>query len=312
MIVAFAGERGAFGELAAREYFGGKATLAAQPEFSGVFRSVARGRSRFGVVPIENSLAGSIHENYDLLLESNLHITGEVLLRIRHFLIANKGVSRSKIRKVFSHPMAFAQCKKFLKKFPHLTVVPVSNTAWAVKKIRDENLMDAAAIASQQAAVDFDMQVLARNIEDTKWNTTRFLVLSKAPVFPSAVSRSAADGIKSSVVFSTKNIPGALYKCMSVFALRDINLARSTAAGSSIFFISISREMRAERLLITCGRLRLSTVSWARIRSANSVIRRPGSESNKLRFFWLAEPRRPRQKPGGMPKKISWNFLSLP
>jgi prephenate dehydratase len=220
MIVAFAGERGAFAELAAREYFGERAVLAAQQEFSEVFHSVSRGRSAFGVVPIENSLAGSIHENYDRLLESNLHITGEVLLRIRHFLIGNKGTSRREIRRLFSHPAAFAQCKKFLKKFPHLTVVPVSNTAWAVKKIKSEGLRDAAAIASWQAAVDFDMQVLARNIEDTRWNTTRFLVIAKTPRLPPPGARN----VKTSVVFSTKNIPGALYKCMSVFALRDINL----------------------------------------------------------------------------------------
>jgi prephenate dehydratase len=220
MTIAFAGERGAFGELAAKEYFGKKAVLAAQPEFGDVFRCVAKGRCRFGVVPIENSLGGSIHENYDLLLESKLHITGEVLLRIRHFLIGNKGASRRGIRRIFSHPQAFAQCKKFLKRFPQLTVVPVSNTAWAVKKIRNEDLRDAAAIASQQAAVDFDMQVLARNIEDTRWNTTRFLVIAKEPCFPPP----GRTNVKTSVVFSTKNIPGALYKCMSVFALRDINL----------------------------------------------------------------------------------------
>lgn len=220
MIIAFAGERGAFGELAAREYFGDKVTLDPQPEFSHVFRGVAGGRARFGVVPIENSLGGSIHENYDLLLESNLSITGEVLLRIRHFLIANKGTSRRDVRRLFSHPQAFAQCKKFLKRFPDCTVVPVSNTAWAVKKIQSEGLRDAAAIASQQAAVDFDMQVLARNIEDTRWNTTRFLVIAKKAVFPPAGRKN----VKSSIVFSTKNIPGALFKCMSVFALRDINL----------------------------------------------------------------------------------------
>ena len=220
MTVAFAGERGAFGELAAIEYFGEKAVMASLPEFSDVFRGVARGRYGFGVVPIENSLGGSIHENYDRLLESNLHITGEVLLRIRHFLIGNKGTSRRGVRRLFSHPQAFAQCKKFLKRFPHLTVVPVSNTAWAVKKIKNEGLRDAAAIASQQAAVDFDMQVLARNIEDTRWNTTRFLVIAKEPRFPPP----GRTNVKTSVVFSTKNIPGALYKCMSVFALRDINL----------------------------------------------------------------------------------------
>ena len=220
MTIAFAGERGAFGELAAIEYFGAKEKFSALPEFGDVFRAVAEGKYRYGVVPIENSQAGSIHQNFDLLLESNLHIAGEVLLRIRHFLIANKGASRRQITRVFSHPVVFPQCKKFLKRFPGLSIVPVSNTASAVKKIRDEELCDAAAIASMQAAIDFDMQILARNIEDTKWNTTRFLVVAKKPVLP---ARGAKD-VKSSIVFSMKNIPGALYKCLSVFALRDIDL----------------------------------------------------------------------------------------
>ena len=172
MTIAFAGERGAFGELAALEYFGyteGNAgKLIALPEFGDVFRGVAQGRFRYGVVPIENSLAGSIHENYDLLLESNLHIVGEVLLRVRHFLIANKGASRRRLRCVFSHPIVFSQCKRYLRRFPQLVLMPVSNTAAAVKKIQNENLRDAAAIASKQAAMDFDMQVLASNVENTK------------------------------------------------------------------------------------------------------------------------------------------------
>jgi prephenate dehydratase len=218
--IAFAGERGAFAELAALEYFGEKAGVIALPEFSDVFRGVAAGRYRYGVVPIENSLAGSIHQNYDNLVESGLHIAGEIQLRIRHCLIANKGVKRRSVTHVFSHPAAFAQCKKFLKRYPKLQVIPVSNTAIAVKKIHDEKLDDAAAIASLQAAVDFDMQVLERAIEDNRWNTTRFIILSKNPGFPPASARN----VKSSIVFSMKNIPGSLYKCLSVFALRDVNL----------------------------------------------------------------------------------------
>lgn len=220
MSTAFAGERGAFGELAAIEFFGARQKLSAVPEFNDVFKGVAKGRYRFGVVPIENSLAGSIHQNYDLLLENDLQITGEVLLRIRQFLIANKGTVRNNIRRLYSHPAAFAQCKNFLKKYPRLTLIPVSNTAAAVKKISDEGLTDAAAIASMQAAIDFDMQVLARNIEDTAWNATRFLVLSKSGRVPPP----SAEGAKSSVVFSMKSMPGALYKCLYVFARRGINL----------------------------------------------------------------------------------------
>jgi prephenate dehydratase len=218
--IAFAGERGAYAELAAIEYFGKNKSLVAVPEFPDVFRGVAGLRYRYGVVPIENSLAGSIHQNYDNLVESDLHIAGEIQLHIHHCLIANKGIVRRSIRRVFSHPAAFAQCKKFLKKFSRIEVIPVSNTAVAVKKIRDEALSDAAAIASQQAAIDFDMHVLENAIEDTRWNVTRFIVLSKKPEFPPPSARN----VKSSIVFSMKNIPGALYKCLSVFALRDVNL----------------------------------------------------------------------------------------
>jgi prephenate dehydratase len=246
--IAFAGERGAYAELAAIEYFGMEKNLVAVPEFADVFRGVAGARYRYGVVPIENSLAGSIHQNYDNLLESNLHIAGEIQLRIHHCLIANTGVSRRSVRRVFSHPAAFAQCKKFLKKFPHLEVIPVSNTAVAVKKIRDERLNNAAAIASRQAAIDFDMQVIGNAIEDTRWNTTRFIVLSKKPEFPPQSARS----VKSSIVFSVKNIPGALYKCLSVFALRDVNLYKIESRPvygkgfQYLFYLDFSGDARCE------------------------------------------------------------------
>jgi len=218
--VAFSGERGAFAELAAIEHFGPRVKLSPVPEFSDVFNGVSRGDYRFGVVPIENSLAGSIHQNYDLLLESGLHIVGEVQLRIRHFLIVNKGTDAKKIRKILSHPAVFPQCRRFLKRHPRWTPLPVSNTAAAVKIILTEKLHDAAAIGSLQAAIDFDMRVVARNIEDPGENTTRFLVVAEKAKNPPASTKR----IKSSIVFSMKDIPGALYKCLSVFALRDINL----------------------------------------------------------------------------------------
>jgi len=220
--IAFAGERGAFGELAALEFFGKQQKLVAVPEFGDVFKGVKNGVFTFGVVPIENSLAGSIHQNFDDLLENNLFIAGEVLLCIHQFLIANKGVTQKQLERIYSHPVVFPQCKKFLKKFPHLALIPASNTAVAVKKIRDEKLADAAAIASMQAAIDYDMKVLARNIEDTKWNTTRFLVLSKKmrTLSPAVKER------KSSVVFSMKSRPGALLECLNAFAKRGINLRK--------------------------------------------------------------------------------------
>ena len=264
MKIAISGERGAFAELAAREYFGGKADIVPVSEFADVFRSVKGGRCRFGVVPIENSLAGSIHQNYDLLLESNLYIAGEVQLRIRHYLIANEGTSLKQVKRIFTHPAVFPQCKKFLKKFPHLVTVPVSNTAAAVKMLRTENLHDAAAIGSLQAALDFDMKVLAKNIEDTKWNTTRFLVVAKETVFPPHATKR----VKSSIVFATKNIPGVLYKCLSVFALRDINLYKIESRPvhgrgfQYLFYLDFAGDARGEMQKNAIGHLQEITTFY--------------------------------------------------
>jgi prephenate dehydratase len=220
MKVAFGGEHGSFGELAVFEYFGRKAQPVPVSEFSDVFKAVESGRAKFGFIPIENSQAGSIHQNYDSLLENKLFIVGEILLRVSHCLVVNPGVSRRDIRRVFSHPQALAQCKKYLARFKDVEIVPFSNTAAGVKMIRDKNLPDAAAIASMQAVMDYDMACLAKNIEDNPTNMTRFLVLSKKHL----EKRLRGKDMKTSIVFSTKDIPGALFKSLSVFALRDINL----------------------------------------------------------------------------------------
>jgi prephenate dehydratase len=222
MKIAFAGERGSFAELAAAQYFGPRHTLVNVPEFENVFSAVSKGRVQHGIIPIENSLAGSIHQNYDQLLESDLSITGEIFLRVAHYLIANHGVKPHNIKRVFSHPQGLAQCKNHLRKFPSAERIPVSNTAFAVKKIRDEHLLDAAAVASLQAAIDYDMHVLDKNIEDNKENITRFLILSKKAKIKFASPKS----LKTSVVFSLKNMPGALFRGLSVFALRDIDLLK--------------------------------------------------------------------------------------
>jgi prephenate dehydratase len=222
MKIAFAGEKGAFAELAAAQYFGPRHVLAPVPEFEDVFSAVEQGKAQQGIIPIENSLTGSIHQNYDLLLGSNLFITGEIFLRVSHYLIANHGVKPHNVRRVYSHPQGLAQCQKFLKKMPRAERIPVSNTAVAVRKIKDGQLLDAAAIASLQAAIDYDMNILAENIEDNKANITRFLILAKKKACP----RPGAGTLKTSVVFSLKNLPGALFRSLSVFALRDIDLLK--------------------------------------------------------------------------------------
>jgi prephenate dehydratase len=223
MKIAFAGERGAFAELAAIQYFGDNHKLVPVNEFSDVFNAVKTNKTQQGIIPIENSLTGSIHQNYDLLMQNNLFIVGEIFLRVSQFLIANHGVKINKIKKIYSHPQGFGQCKIFLSKLKNVECIPVSNTAVAVKKIKEELLIDAAAIGSYQAAIDYDMNILANKIEDNKYNITRFIIISKNT---KSLSTKKDTNYKTSIVFSLKNMPGSLFKCLSVFALKDIDLLK--------------------------------------------------------------------------------------
>lgn len=264
MNIAYAGERGAFAELAAIEYFGKKCQYTAVSDFAMVFESVVNGNCDFGVIPIENSLAGSIHQNYDLLLESDIKIAGEVLLKVGHHLIANKNVKQKDIRSVFSHPQALAQCKNYLRKHKELQIVPFSNTAAAVKKIKDEKINDAAAIASMQAAIDFNMDILASNIEDHNSNITRFLIISAQEKKFKTVSKN----VKTSIVFSTKNIPGALFKCLAVFALRDINLYKIESRPMHgqgfqyLFYLDLEGDLRLDSVRNAIDHLQELTVFY--------------------------------------------------
>lgn len=217
LTVAFQGERGAYSEIAARRFFREKLHLLPCESFDLVFRSVESGKADSGVIPIENSLAGSIHQNYDLLLKHRLQIVGELNLRVVHNLIANSGASLSSIRRIFSHPQALMQCQNTTARFRKAKIIPAYDTAGSVKKIKDEKLLDAAAIASDLAAQLYGMKILKRKIQDNPENFTRFLVLQKKTVPP-------ANANKTSIVFSVKNVPGALFRCLSVFALRDIDL----------------------------------------------------------------------------------------
>ncbi len=217
--VAFQGELGAYSELAAREFFSQSITVCPLVSFEEVFNSVESRECSHGIVPIENSLTGSIHENYDLLLAHNLFITGEIKLRIVHNLIVNPGVGLKQIKKVYSHPQALSQCKNFIRSLGRAESIPVYDTAAAVRLIKTQNLIDVAAIASIQAAIDYELEILKSEIEDNHKNFTRFLIVSPDQ------EEIETDG-KTSVVFSTQNIPGALFKSLSVFALRDINLLK--------------------------------------------------------------------------------------
>lgn len=217
--VAFQGEPGAFSQVACEQIFGRRIETVPCPSFEDVFSAVTRRTSEFAVIPIENSLAGSIHQNYDLLSHHALMVVGETFVRIEHSLIAHDGASASALKRVFSHPVALAQCRRFLRRNRRLEQVPFYDTAGAVKHIREAALRDAAAIASAEAAGIYGMKVLQRHIEDDPGNFTRFLALA-----PRGTVR--RPGEKTSIVFALPNEPGALFKALSVFALRGIDLSK--------------------------------------------------------------------------------------
>jgi prephenate dehydratase len=215
MKIAFQGEPGAYSEQAVFDYFGQVQTLPCE-SFDLVFEAVNSGKCNSGLIPIENSLAGSIHQNYDLLLRNNLHINGEYFLRVRHCLIANLGVKKADIKKAISHPQALGQCAGYLRSHD-IKPEQVYDTAGSVKMLKESGEGDVAAIASRRAAELYGMQILEEGIEDNPENYTRFLAISHEATTPKGDS-------KTSIVFTLKNVPGALFKALSVFALRDIDL----------------------------------------------------------------------------------------
>ncbi len=225
MKVAFQGEPGAYSEQAVFNYFGAVETLPCE-SFDVMFDSVVSGSSDAALAPIENSLAGSIHQNYDLLLRHNLHIVGEYFLRVQHCLIAMPDVKKEDIKKAISHPQALGQCAAYLRSHG-IKAEQVYDTAGSVKMLKESGARDTAAIASRRAAELYGMQILEEGIEDNAENYTRFLAIRSEAVVPAALSESKGEkDAKTSIVFTLKNQPGSLFKAMSVFALRDIDLTK--------------------------------------------------------------------------------------
>lgn len=244
--VAFQGERGSYSEEAAYKLLGASIRTFPCETFPAIFQSVARGRTQYCLAPIENTLAGSVYENFDLLLNYDLHIVAEVNLRIVHNLIAFPGTTMKNLRQVYSHPVALAQCGNFFARHRQVEKVATYDTAGSVKLLAEKPVVGAAAIASRTAAKVYGARILASHLEDHPENYTRFLLLSKTPRISPAAN-------KVSIVFSTANVPGALFKCLSVFALRDIDLTKMESRPlrgrpwEYFFYVDFLGNLREER-----------------------------------------------------------------
>ncbi len=215
--LAFQGEPGAYSEAAALLYGGATSETLPCRSFDDVFAAVVKGDATHGVVPLENSIGGTIHRNYDLLLDhEQLAITGEVQIDVIHCLQALPGTRIGDVKVVYSHPQALAQCEKYLRGLG-VTVEAVYDTAGGAKLVSEQKLKDAAALASRRAATVFGLEVLQEAVQDYEFNITRFAIIGGV---------AQPDANKTTIVFALPSTPGALFKALSVFALRDINLSK--------------------------------------------------------------------------------------
>ncbi len=222
MRIAYQGEPGAFSEAAALK-FRPDAEAVSCPQFEDVFEAVERGRATLGILPVENSIGGTIHRNYDLLIRHELRIVGEVELPVAHALLALPGTTLEQVKTIYSHPQALAQCDRFLRSMKGVEVVATYDTAGSAKLLKERALAQAAAIASARAAEVFELDVLRHGIQDYADNVTRFVVLGR---LSTAEDARVHDADKTTIVFALPNEPGALFKALSVFALRGIDLTK--------------------------------------------------------------------------------------
>jgi len=260
MKVAFQGEIGAFSEEAAGRLYPG-CNVVPVPEMENVFMAVQSGKTARGIIPIENSLFGSVHINYDLLRAHQVKIAGEVNIRIRHFLMAKPGTRFKDIQRVLSHPQALGQCHTFLKeKLGWIETVPTYDTAGAAKLIAAEDGVANASIASAKAAEEYGLEILASDLQSHTLNYTRFLALAPEDA-PRLASKS--NSLKTSIVFTPRqNIPGALFKSLAVFFLRDLDLYKVESRpligrpGAYLFYLDVEGDSESSLLQRALDNLR--------------------------------------------------------
>jgi len=216
--VAYQGVAGAYSEQAIRQFFGPEVETLPLKTLSDLFMAVVRRDADFGMLPVENSVAGSVNQAYELLMEHDLRIHAEVILRVRHMLLAPPGTQLADVKRVRSHPQALAQCQRYLLRHG-LEPEPTFDTAGSARDLAANPEPGVAAIASELAAEMYGLEILDRHIEDSRFNYTRFFVLAIQD--PPRAQRN-----KTSIVFTVTHQPGALYECMGEFAKRHINLTK--------------------------------------------------------------------------------------
>ena len=216
--VAFQGEHGAYSEEAIRQHFGKAVETLPCRTFEAIFAAVEAGQVDYGMLPVENAVAGSINKAYDLLLAHDLRVSGEVYLPVRHCLLAPEGVGMEDIRTVRSHPQALAQCEGYLNEHGW-RAEPWYDTAGSARDLAAQPEEGVAVIASCLAAEIYGLRVLAKDIQDLSWNTTRFFVIGHAEA-------PRQERMKTSLVFAVPHRPGTLYACLHEFARRKINLTK--------------------------------------------------------------------------------------
>lgn len=223
MLIAFQGETGAYSEAAGAK-FDPSATLLPCQAFEDVFAAVNDGRARCGILPVENSIGGTIHRNYDLLAQNELQIVGEVELPVRHHLLALPGTRFEDLKQVYSHPQALAQCDRFLRSLEGVEIVATYDTAGSAKMIKEQRLAGVGAVASERAGAIFGLETLRAGIQDHADNTTRFVIVTRPADVPELLA--TRPPTKTTIVFALPNVPGALFKALSVFALREIDVTK--------------------------------------------------------------------------------------
>jgi prephenate dehydratase len=256
MIVAFQGVRGAYSEDAVYAFDDSSSTLECS-EFMDLFEAVSSGRADLGMLPVENSIEGSVTYANDLLFQSDLRVVGEVMVRIRHCLIGHLDAELGDVRRVYSHPQALAQCRDLLFSHPEWQKVPAFDTAGSVRMVKERGMREEAAIASRRAADTYGMKVLLEDVQSVQDNITRFFVLSRSP--------STRRGDKTALAFTTKNRPGALFDCLKAFAAHDVNITKLESrpwrgrTWEYVFYLDLDGDVQDRKVALALEQLREST-----------------------------------------------------